>query len=241
MQWTGLKPLAGFFATMALIHINATSFARQAQDAAWEVRPKMNAAADLIPRTRIETWGELQDGVNFSFRRWRTGAIFSRRFKPILNFHVPDIDEEREHHLVFDGGYEYLHTVQNGSTKNENRIIGEVTPRIRLAGLLFEDRNRTEFRWVNGAYDFRYRNKLVISHRFQTSAFRFTPYGSGEPYYDRNHLSWNQSQYGFGVQFPFKNRLMLDTYVLHQNCTPCGQNPVNMLGTTLNFYFRNVH
>jgi hypothetical protein len=99
----------------------------------------------------------------------------------------------------------------------------------------------TEFRWVNGAYDFRYRNRLVISRRFRTSAFRFTPYGSGELYYDRNHHSWNESRYGFGVQFPYKNRLMFDTYVLHQNCTSCGHNPVNMLGTTLNFYFRNVH
>jgi hypothetical protein len=241
MQWMRVKPLAGLFVMIGLIHINATSFGRQAPDAAWEVRPKMNAVVELIPRTRIETWGELQDGVNFPFRRWRTGAILSRRLKPILKFPIPDIDQNKEHHLTFGAGYEYLHTIQNGSTKNENRIIGEVTPRILLAGLLFGDRNRTEFRWVNGAYDFRYRNKLVISRRFQTSAFRFTPYGSGELYYDRNHHSWNQSQYGFGVQFPYKNRLMLDTYVLHQNCTSCSQNPVNMLGTTLNFYFRNAH
>jgi hypothetical protein len=101
MQWMRVKPLAGLFVMIGLIHINATSFGRQAPDAAWEVRPKMNAVVELIPRTRIETWGELQDGVNFSFRRWRTGAILSRRLKPILKFPIPDIDQNKEHHLTF--------------------------------------------------------------------------------------------------------------------------------------------
>lgn len=78
----------------------------------------------------------------------------------------------------------------------------------------------------------------MISDRLQAGRFRFTPYGSGELYYDRNHHSWNQNQYGFGMQFPYKKRLMLDTYLLHQNCTSCSQNPVNMIGATLNLYFR---
>jgi hypothetical protein len=216
------------------------SFAQQEPDVAWEVRPKVTAGTDLISRTRIQVWGELQDGLNFSYNRWRTGGLLTYRLKPILKLHLRDIDEDRNHYLVFGGGYEYLHTVQNGSTKNENRISGEFTPQILLAGLFFTDRNKNEFRWVNGAYDFRYRNRLVISHRFEKQMFRFTPYASGELYYDRNHHSWNQSQYGGGVQFPHKNLLMLDLYVLHQNCTTCSQNPVNMLGTTLNFYFDNV-
>jgi uncharacterized protein DUF2490 len=191
----------------------------------------------LLPGTRLQSWGELQHGVNFSFQRWRTGAILSHRMKPILNFHREEINEENKHYLVFGGGYEYLHTVQNASTKIENRIIAEATPRVLFTGVLLADRNRGEFRWVNGVYDFRYRNKLVISDRLQVRGFRFTPYGSGELYHDRNHHSWNQSQYGFGIQFPYKKSLMLDTYLLHQNCTSCSHNPVNMLGATLNLYF----
>jgi len=159
--------------------------------------------------------------------------------KPILKTHREDIDPEKEHHLVFAAGYEYLHTIQNGSLTIENRIITQVTPHyLTPGGFLITDRNRTEFRWVNGAYDFRYRNKLVVEHSLETHNFKFTPYASGELYYDRNHHSWNQSQYGGGVQFPYKNLLMLDIYLLHQNCTSCSQNPVNMLGATLNLYFR---
>jgi len=158
--------------------------------------------------------------------------------KPILKSHQSYIDEERNHYLVLGIGYEYLHTVQNGSTKIENRIIAEVTPRFPLGSLLLSDRNRTEYRWVNGAYDFRYRNKLVVSERLHAGAFTYVPYGSGELYYDRNHHAWNQSQYGGGVEFPYKKTLMLDTYLLHQNCTTCSKNPVNMVGATLTFYFR---
>jgi len=204
----------------------------------WETRPKLTATIELLRRTRVQTWGELQHGVNFSFQRWRTGAIISHRLKPILKLHRPDIDDENENHLVFGAGYEYLHTVQNRSKRNENRIIAEATSHLPLAQVLLSDRNRGEFRWVNGVYDFRYRNKLVIRSDLQAQAFRFTPYGSGELYYDRNHHSWNQNQYGFGVQFPYKKRWMLDTYLLHQNCTTCTQHSVNMLGVTFNVYFR---
>jgi hypothetical protein len=218
--------------------VNGTSASGQAPDVGWETRPKVMAAIELFPRTRIETWGELQHGVNFSFQRWRAGALLDRRMKPILKPHRVDIDEDNEHYLEFGSGYEYLHTVQNGSKRIENRIIAQVTPRVLFKGLLLSDRHRAEFRWVNGVYDFRYRNKVVIGDRLQARSFRFTPYASGELYYDRNHHSWNQNQYGLGVQFPYKKRWMLDTYLLHQNCTTCSQNSVNMLGATLNFYFR---
>jgi Protein of unknown function (DUF2490) len=233
-----LKPAACLLVLFALRTLKTTSVAGETQDTGWEYRPKVTAAVELLPRTGIETWGELQHGLNFSFQRWRGGAILNRRMKPILKPHRRDIDENNEHYLVFGAGYEYLHTVQNGSTNIENRIIAQTTPRVLFAGVLLSDRNRTEFRWVNGAYDFRYRNKVVISDRLQAGMFRFTPYASGELYYDRNHHSWNQSQYGFGMQFPYKKRLMLDTYLLHQNCTSCSQNSVNMIGATLNLYFR---
>jgi hypothetical protein len=231
-----MKPTVCLLALFTLLNLNQTS-AGQTSDTGWETRPKVTAAIDVLPRTRFQNWVEPQHGVDFSFQRWRTGAIVSHRMKPILKTHPEEIDEEKEYYLVFGGGYEYLHTVQNGKTMIEDRVIVEATQHLVLAGLMLGDRNRGEFRWVNGAYDFRYRNKLVISKPFETS-FGFTPYGSGELYYDRNHHSWNQSQYGFGVQFPYKKLLMLDTYLLHQNCTSCSQNPVNMLGITLNFYFR---
>ena len=233
--------LDGLLFFLILLCSNGSTAFAQAQDTGWEVRPKIVADIELIPRTRLQTWGELQHGVDFSFQRWRTGFLLNRRMKPILKAHRQDIDADKEHHLVFGAGYEYLHTLQNGSLKIENRIITQVTPNYLARGdILITDRNRVEFRWVNGAYDVRYRNKLVIQHAFEVHNFEFAPYGSGELYYDRNHKSWNQNQYGGGIQFPYKKLLMLDTYLLHQNCTSCSQHSVNMFGATLTFYFREA-
>src|SRR5262245_38391268 len=120
-----LKHSASLWILLALHNLNGISVAEQTPDTGWEVRPKLTDNADLLARTRLQTWVELQHGVNFSFQRWRSGAIISRRLKPILKQHRHDIDEENEHYLVLGGGYEYLHTVQNGSTKIENRIIAQ--------------------------------------------------------------------------------------------------------------------
>jgi Protein of unknown function (DUF2490) len=226
---------------LAFCSLDSTTLMGQTPDIGWEERPKITAITELLPRTRIEIWGELQHGSNFSFQRWRGGGLLERRMKPIVKAQGIYIDVNNEHYLVFAGGYEYLHTVQDGSKRIENRVIAQVTPRLLVGRVLLSDRNRTEFRWVNGAYDFRYRNKVVILGRLQRGTFKLRPYASGELYYDRNHHSWNENRYGFGVQFPYKKRWMLDTYLLHQNCTTCSPTSVNMIGVTLNLYFRQKH
>ena len=52
--------------------------------------------------------------------------------------------------------------------------------------------------------------------------------------------SWNQREYAAGVQFPYKSRLMLDTYWLRESCTSCAHGSVNMIGVTLNLYLRQL-
>ena len=153
------------------------------------------------------------------------------RLKRMLVPHLTDIDEDNEHYLVGGAGYEYLQTINKGKVSRENRIVIQATPAFRPgAGLLLSDRNRVEFRRVNGDESVRYRNKLTVIRAFQAHHFRFTPYASGELFYASNHHSWNENQYAFGVQLPYKQRLMVDTYYLRQNCTTCGQNPLNVWG-----------
>lgn len=36
----------------------------------------------------------------------------------------------------------------------------------------------------------------------------------------------------------YKQRLSLDTFYLHQNCTTCSKQHINVLGLTLNLYFK---
>jgi hypothetical protein len=204
-----------------------------------EFWPKLTGSVELRPKTRVQFWWQKQDGEDFDFNESKVGAIFSYRMKQIVKPHRRDIDDENEHTLVLGAGYEYLQTVQNGTTKREHRIIMQSSPRyLHDTGLLLQDRNRVELRWVDGNFSARYRNRLTVQRGFKVDKFRFTPYTSGELFYDGNHHSWNQNQYAFGVQLPYKNRLMLDMYYLRQNCTTCSQDPLNVFGVTLNLYFR---
>jgi hypothetical protein len=235
-----LKRLASCVLLAALPYLDGTIAAGQVGETEWEGRPKAVSAIDLLPRTRLDTWVESQQGLDFSFQRWRTGGLLSRRMKPILNMHLRDIDENNDHYLVLDGGYEYLHTIDRGSRYIENDIIVDATPHILLAGLLLSNRNRIEFRWINGVYDYRYRNRLTIFHESQAGSFRFTPYAYGELFYHSKSHSWSSDESAAGVRFPYKSRFMLDTYWLHESCSHCNHSSVSMIGVTLNFYFRQL-
>jgi hypothetical protein len=224
---------------LVLLLLKAGIAPAQSPAAENEVWPKVSAFIELRPKTRLEIFGQRQNGEEFSYYQWNVGAMVSYRMKRLVRRDESDIDEENKHLLVLGAGYEYLQTDQSGDTKRESRIVFQGTGRHRPgAGFLFTDRNRLEFRWVNGVYDFRYRNKLTVNRAFRANKFRLTPYASGELFWDRNHHSWNENQYSFGVQLPYKTRLMLDTYYLHQNCTTCAQQHINVLGLTLNLYFR---
>ena len=166
--------------------------------------------------------------------------MLSYRMKRHLLPDRRDNDEESHHRLVLGGGYEYLRTSQNDKIKHEHRIVVSATPRYTPGkGLLLTDRNRIEFRWIDGVYDLRYRNKGTIDRPIKLGDVDMIPYAFGEVFFDRNHDSWNENHYAFGLQFPYKKLMMLDTYYLHKNCTTCEPHSVHVFGLTLNLFVRN--
>ena len=76
----------------------------------------------------------------------------------------------------------------------------------------------------------------AVERPLNLDRFCFTPYASGELFYDGQHRSWNQNRYAFGVILPYKKLLSLDTYFLRQNCTTCKEEHVNAFGVTLSLY-----
>src|SRR5215510_5163673 len=92
-----LKPAVCTLLLFVLLDANVTS-AGQSQDTGWQTRPKITTVIELWPRTRLQNWIELQHGVNYSFQRWRSGAIVSRRMKPIVKLRRPEIDADRDNY-----------------------------------------------------------------------------------------------------------------------------------------------
>lgn len=182
----------------------------------------------------------LKKGEEGAYQQLDSAVGFGYRWKKIGRPHLENIDPDKEHTFLLGAGYENLETLQSGKAKNENRLVLEGMPGFRpTSGLLVRDRNRIEFRWINGVYSTRYRNDLMIEYDVKIHAFRFTPYASAEVFYDSSKSSWNEEQYTAGVQWPFRRLLLLQTYYLRQHCTTSSPNYLNVAGLTLNLFFNN--
>lgn len=234
----GMKTTLRARVLVLLILSTAGTTQAQTSESAKELWPTLKATIEVRPKTRIQLYTGKQDGEDLARTQWTYGVMGSYRMKRLVPAGLGDIDDEKNHIMTLGAGFEYLHTNDDGNMKNEKRIVVQGTPNylIPSMGLNLQDRSRIEFRWVNGAYSTRYRNKLTIQRSLRLHRFSFTPYSTGEVFYDGKSKSWNENQYAFGVIFPYKKLLSLDPYFIHQNCTTCKEPHVNAFGLTLNIF-----
>jgi hypothetical protein len=235
--WNGLAGL-----TLIAFFCLRTSAQSQSDTTNGEFWPAADFHIQLPDNYRLLGFVESKRGEDFPYQQLDLGIGLGYQWKKIRKPHLKNIDPDKEHSFLFGGGYEYLRTLQAGkNTSYENRLVLEGLPRFRpVSRLLVSDRNRVEFRWVNGVYSTRYRNDLTLEYDITVRNFRFTPYASAEVFYDGATHSWNEEQYTAGLEWPYKRLLMLETYYLRQNCTTCSPAHLNVAGLTLNFYFRNT-
>jgi hypothetical protein len=203
-----------------------------------QVWPEGDVHLQLPSHLRVLAFSGLEQGVNYSYQQWYAAAAVGYQFKPILREHVTNIDPDKEHFLVFGGGYEFLRTTQLGIVKHENRMTIDVTPGFLLPGkILVRDRNWIELRWIDGTYSTTYRNMLSIERGFLVHGVRFSPFGSVEVFYDSPKHSWNEEWYTGGIQWPYKSLLMVETYYKREHCETCSPTDWNVGGVTLHFFF----
>jgi hypothetical protein len=155
----------------------------------------------------------LKKGEDFPYQQLYAGVGLGYQWKEITKTHPENIDPDKEHTFVFGGGYERLQTVNSGKTSYENRLALQVVAGFRPASrLLLSDRNRGEFRWVNGAYSTRYRNLVQSEYELSFYGLHFSPYASAEFFYDGATSSWNREWYTAGLEWPYKRIFMVQTY-----------------------------
>ncbi len=180
----------------------------------------------------------LKKGEEFPYQELNAGVGLGYQWKTISKPHLENIDPDKEHVFVFGGGYERLQTLQSGTTSNENRMALQAVAAFRpISRLFLSDRNRVEFRWINGTYSTRYRNEVYGAYDLTFHKLRLSPYASAEAFYNGAVGAWNEEEYAAGVEWPYKRLLMLQTYYLRQNCTTCNPVHVNVGGLTLNLFF----
>jgi len=119
----------------------------------------------------------------------------------------------------------------------EHTPIIEVTPRFYLPkNTLLTDRSRYDFRFVNGVYTPRYRNRLKIERTFQTGKRAITPYVHAEAFYDRRYGAFHRFRYAAGGEFEINRRFVLEGYYLHQQDSQAEPRGLNVAGIGLQIY-----
>jgi hypothetical protein len=108
-------------------------------------------------------------------------------------------------------------SVRQGEARNRGVI--EIVPGFRpLSWLLLRDRNRVEFRWINGIQSTRYRNELTIEADVVLDKYHFIPFAGVEAFYNGSSHSWDEEWYTAGVEWPFKRVVMVETYYRQEEC-----------------------
>jgi len=231
-----MKPLGRALFVIALLMASGVSAFSQSETAG-EFWPEAYVFYQLPENWRLLAIAGSKTSEETGYRQVNAGIGIGHQWMRITKPHLENIDPDKEHLLVAGGGYENLQTV-SGKSKSENRMVLEGMPGFRpLSRLLVRDRNRVEFRWIDGVYSTRYRNELSAEYDLLIHHFRFSPYGCAETYYNGATASWNEEQYTAGVEWPVKRVLQIQTYYLRQNCSTCTPPHLNVAGLTLNFYF----
>jgi hypothetical protein len=181
--------------------------------------------ATTVKENKESTEGEY--GPNFDF------YLKSRR-----NLNRFRMDESKNRLLLVRAGYRLIHPY-TGEGSNEHRGVLEVTTRHPLPyGVLVSDRNRMDFRIIEGQYSWRYRNRLTVEREFSFGRFKANPYARGEIYYDSRYAKVSRNALIFGSAFPITKHFELEGYLEHQNDSGGSSNrTVNGVGVVVNLYF----
>lgn len=206
------------------------------------------------PDSRTELWTEVGVYVPLD-EKWRLYFLFTlnraeeTRKDDELTFGA-HVDYTVNKRIALRSGYRYTFSRSDAEPFREHRIIAEQTFRQDLPwNLLLTDRNRQDFRFVNGSYSFRYRNRVMLEREFRLWGRSVTPYGSVEVYYDNRFNVWNRNRLTAGTQiqvkrgFPLlrellpRKQIILDLYYTKQNDSRSQPHHVHALGASLALHF----
>ncbi len=213
-----------------------------AQETRNEFWPEADVYINIKPKVRLYLLGTVSKSVE-------DGELFNgQSYEAQVGAHVDYIPNK---HWILRAGYRYGRAVgKNDDGFREHRLLAEQTLRKLLpANFLLSDRNREDFRFINGDFSFRYRNRVTIERELPVFKTRtITPYVSGEIFYDTRFNEWNRNRVTVGVQHTLirgplqkmllhKRQVVLDLYFMRQNDSRSQPRHVNAIGASLAFYF----
>jgi hypothetical protein len=204
-----------------------------------EFRPELGIYIQQGPVIRIEFVNSFS-GV-LSSRDWEGDFAFyvETALRPVFRRELRERpDMFRNKYLALRAGYLYGTSLTSGNSAHENRAILELTSRYILPWrLVISDRNRGEFRFIQGQpFSTRYRNRLRLERDVQFGWLNCTPYVYDEIFYDTRYDRWSPNRYALGVEFPVGPHVVLEPYYLRQNSSRSNPPHINVFGFKFNVY-----
>ena len=193
----------------------------------------------IIPTNakKFETWTSI--GAETEFRNIALTLENSNYFSPsgewYLNFSQFTFDFPLNHNLRFGLGYKQEYE------KTSEKYHAEYRPMVHLLYLKtgntweFSDRNRWEFRCMDGNLINRYRNRVQISY---IKLKRIAPYCSSESFFYFNDFRFNRQRSFVGTNI-FVSKIIFDLFLGYQvsEKTQGKWENESMLGTSLTYCF----
>jgi hypothetical protein len=199
--------------------------------------PEADLFVKTSPETRLLFTTAATDNRDEPKSKWELGAyldIFVTRFKPLLFRRVAELDQSRNQRLAIRVGYRFSHTWDASPAQIEHRLVADATSRWTFPyDILGTDRNRFEFRFVNGAYSWRYRNQVKITRDLSIRRTGLIPFISAEAFYDSQYETISRYRYEAGVTLPFRKVWILEPYYARQKSVVPSQSFVNAFGLTV--------
>src|SRR5260370_15144889 len=171
----------------------------------WKFWPEVNLSIKLNERIAVLGAGTLHFGSDISDLNEEQAGIG-------LNVSI-------NRYFSLTPAYRYIKQQPLGrSHVTEHRLFLDFTARVPLAkGLLLSDRNRGEFRRINGVSSNRYRNRLQLERAFKIFRHKVTPYLADEGSYDDRFHIWNRNRLYACARGRLGEHLGVDGYYLEKH------------------------
>ena len=229
------------FALVLVLALTGEARAQESSETRTEFWPEIQAFIKLKPKWRIFLNGTVS-------RSLEDGELPpGQPYEALIGAHLDYLPNQ---HFILRGGYRYITSLNESDPYKEHRVVVEQHIRTLLRGdILLSDRNREDFRFINGDFSFRYRNRVTLEREFQIKNRSLTPYASAEIFYDTRFDTFNRNRFAFGLVYLIKRKyaplkmlfpekdISLDIYYMFQNDSHSSPRHVNGIGIALAFYY----
>ena len=184
--------------------------------------PKSDLQLTLSLRSRFDAYHLIRLGAGYAFTKKH--EIGPATFKMQL---IPHYDY-------------YLSSNTSLTMQHEDRLSGDITPSVSFKCWTFTDRNRGEYRLVQGPHAWRDRNRFEIKHPAPWELTAFASYEFFHSMPGRKPNDWHQARLIAGAARDVSNNLGIQIYYLRQWHAASPPGNVNVVGFTLNVCFRET-